>query len=212
MIKKGLKLAAAVFLCSVVASPSFSAHKMHSDYKDMAIPTVKFPDTSVYVGYSFAHNYYRSTWENSFRRVTGYSPPNNFNGIVIGLDKLLTNWLALDLRYGYFFSQGSGAGDARLSGLTVSALGIYNFTNTSIFLLGKLGATVTALSHDGDNGINTINPSFVHSDVSPVIGAGLQFSLAENFYLRPMINWTYQDRSDANSSLGLTLDLVYGLS
>lgn len=208
MLRKALKLTAASL---VISSAITSAYASGHDYKGMDVSASRLPINSVFLGYTFTHHFYRDTWENSYRTLTGSSPENNYSGIDLGMDHMLNDWLALHIKYSQYFRKG-GDNDGRLSGLTVGGLGFYNMT-PNLYALGMVGATVGVFSHNGDDMVGSANPAFTDADVSLALGAGFQYQLGDSFYLRPMVNLQpYQDRSDTNTSLGFSVDLVYALS
>lgn len=206
MPRKVLQRAIAATALVTASSSIFAAAMPQPMVQDSGLPK-----TSAFLGYTFTHQNYKDSWDNNYRSLTGVSPVNNYSGITLGMTQMLNDWFALNILYSHYFRKGSNGNDGRLSGLTVGGMGFKQMT-PDMHAVGTVSATVGVFSHNGDGGIASFDPSFTDSDVSFVVGAGVQYKVSDNFSIRPMFNLTpFHDRSDTSVSYGFAVSIVTNL-
>jgi hypothetical protein len=175
------------------------------------VKTDSLPKTSVHVGYAFNHQNYVDSWKTNYLALVGTTPPNNYQGVVLGLTQMLNDWVALNIGYKHFLRKGNGNGDARLSGLRVAGMG-FKEIQTNLNWFGEMGANVGAVSHNGDGGINSTNRSSQHADINFFVATGVQYKVNELVSIRTDLNFTpFQDRTDAKTGYGFQLSAVFNL-
>lgn len=212
MLRKAFKLSTISLLLSAVIATTSNA--MPIDYKDMQMKEPGLPSTTLSLGFAYEHIFFRGTWENSYRAMVGQAPLNNYYGVGLGIDHMLNDWFALHVKFNqYFERRGASGNDGRVTDLTVGGL-MFFYLAPGFHLFGMVGATVDSFVHRGDESVGTTgNDAFTINDVNLALGAGMQYQISDNFFIRPSVSLKpYQDRADSDVWLGGAIDIVYAIS